>query len=392
MSGRAWARLALDAAAGSWIVALTYSVATWMGYPVPLWLPVLAFALTALARRVSLRLGIAALCLCSAGAAFVGGWPPSWVAALAALASAYRAQTLPRVAPHGALRAQTALGMAVLLLLNVWRLMQGTPPAATLLLPSAVLVAAGLFGLPYVHSLDALGPGLEQAAARPGLRLGGLILVLSAGFGVLVELLRLLTGAGVFSSALAAIFGLVSFVLTPVVRLVFAVFPSALKNRVQTPGKATAPHVPKPAPLTPNFIFWERFTEAAIFLLVVSGIIYFLYRHQTKEREESGQRNALEAGEGAHFERILGPRRGPLDFGSGARGRVRAAVGRHVLRESLRPSQTARQVAQREGWPNEVLDAYERARYRFSAPFEEHEAATFLARFRGWLQERRKKG
>ena len=137
--------------------------------------------------------------------------------------------------------------------------------------------------------------------------------------------------------------------------------------------------------------FWERFAEASIFLLVVSGIIYFLYRHQTKEREESGQRNALEAGEEAHFERILGLRRGPLDFGSGARGRVRAAVGRHVLKESMHPSQTARQVAQREGWPNEVLDAYERARYRFSAPFEEHEAATFLARFRGWLQERRKK-
>ncbi|MDA8345079.1 MAG: hypothetical protein M0Z66_06310 [Thermaerobacter sp.] len=405
MSRRTWARLFLDAAAGSWIVALSYAIpAALMHIVVPMWLPALAFIITAIGRRISQKVGMAALIVSCFGGALAGGLPAFAASSLvhiflglfAALAAAYVAQSLPRSAPYYALRQQFSIGMIVLLLVNIFRLIQGTPSAYTMVLPAAVLIAAGLFGLPYVHSLDALGEGQDVLApARPGLRLGGLILLVSVGFGLLIEGIRLLYLGGAISALLSALFQAVS----PLLSLIFSLFALFIPHtRLKAhPQKAnTQVKVPPPKhfhvhPASPQFAFWLHFAVAAIFTLAIAGVIYYLYARQRRELEESGQVNAPGATEAVAFQRIGRLGRGRLDFGSGARGKVRAAVGRHVLHETVRPSETARRVAQREGWPEDALAAYERARYQLQVPFEEHHAAQFLQRFNEWRQARRRR-
>ncbi len=106
MRGRFWAQIALDLAAGSWVVAIVVGLSAWTRMAIPPWLPVAAYILTAAGSRGSRRIGIATLVLVSAAATLAGGAAGPFANLLAAAAAGYRACSLPPSATHEALRAE----------------------------------------------------------------------------------------------------------------------------------------------------------------------------------------------------------------------------------------------------------------------------------------------
>ena len=205
--------------------------------------------------------------------------------------------------------------------------------------------------------------------------------------------MRLLFLGGLWSLLLAYL----PYVLYPIIALFFFLGDNTIgkiphrhvKSQPSTP-KAKPGQMLSPRPVTPQMALALHIAEAVLLLALAGVIIYFIRRRLLRETEEEhGVQNPLAAGETLGIRRLLRAARGPLDYGAGARGRVRAAVGRHVVRTDLEPSETARSVAQREQWPDEALSAYERARYRLQRPFGDEDASRFVQRFAQWLRSRR---
>ncbi len=389
MSARILPRLILDVAAAGWVVALSFSASFWLGDPMPLWLPIAAFGLTALARRASQAAGIVALVLACGLGTFTLGRPDA-LAFLVALAAAYRAVSLPQTAPYWALRSEFSLGLTAVLIVAILRLALGSPPAYALALPAAAVVLSGLLGLPYVHSVDALGADQGTKVASSGLRLGGLILGASALLGLLVEGVRLLYLGG----HLGFLSTLVYWISYPFVFLFFWAF-TPVAQRLQVRGRPAGPpghaqHLPKPTPLSPHALLMLRIGEVLLLALLGAAVLYLVYRRQRRLAMELGEPNATGAA-GLSISRLLPRARRAADYGTGARARVRAAVGHHVERTDLPPHETARRLAAREQWPEAELEAYERARYRLRATFGDEEASHFLQRFTAWRRARRRR-
>ncbi len=389
MSPRALARLILDATALAWLAAVSYGVSGLFGDPVPLWLPLLAYILTALPRRVSQRLGILGMVVvCVLGALAEGR--PDPMAFLVSAAVSYRALTTQKDGAYWALRTEFILSIWLVIAVAILGT-SGSPPTGLLVLPALLVVAAGLFGLPFVHSLDAAGHA-GSPAARSGQRLGALILGASAVFSLLIEGLRLLYLGG----QLAIIGTIAYYVYYPFMLLFFWLgelllghfrYPKrhGATTKIKSPGALPKPHAP-PA----HALFVLHLSEFLLLLAVGAVIVYLIYRRAAHEESASGELNTPSAAQALSYTGITRRRR-RLSFGEGARGRVRAAVGHHVLPQEIGPAETARRVAQREGWPEEALSAYERARYRLDKPFEDEEASSFLRRFAQWRQARRRR-
>lgn len=392
MSDRFWPRLILDAMAASWVVALIYVITGWLHPAVPLWLPLAAYLLTAVARRRSHKLALWALLTSSLAGSFALGWPPGLFPLAATFAAAFRAQALEPNAPYWALRVEFFRGLVLMLIAVIIRLLAGPPGEAALLLPAAVLVGGGLFGLPYVHGLDAVGGGKDaRRQAVPGMRLGGLIAGASAALGLAVYGVRVLYLAGDLSGLANVLF----IILRPLALLIAAIeqfflafIPKAhvQKQRSIPPrgrldlGKAHA----APAGVT----FGLHLLEALGIVLILALIGFFAYRRLMQVREAMAPANTPSSPGDLVFESAARGGRGRADYGEGARRRVRSAVGRHLKGRQRSRRETARQALEREGWPKELIELYERARYQLRRSFEHHEAEGFLRRFTAWRKRK----
>ncbi len=380
-----WApRLSQHLMAFGWSAALLATLASLIVLPVPFWLLALAYLLPALLRQAAPRLSILAAALVAASSALLVPPTDIFFAALLLLAQSARPLTLSRQPSVTFLRIEQKRGMALLLLVVLMRAAAGRPSAWLIALCAVLYLVGALGGLPLAHSRES--GDAQPSSASHGLRIS---LVIGAGAAVIAAVIgaiRLAAAHHLFDflqPLFAAIFRPIAYVLGLVVQFFIGLL---LRRKPHIPPqkeKHTKPQAPHFAQHTysAGFLHHLEFVLAIAAVLVLALVVYMLYRRlEMQEAEETGDPNAPGPGDDLAREAVR-RRRGAADYGEGARRMVRRTVGIHLHGRPLPPGTTARGWAKSQGWEDELLAAYEHARYGFVEPFPESKARAFVSSF-----------
>ncbi len=376
--------MALQLMAFGWSGALAIAVGDLAHLQVGIWPLALGYLLPAVGRRRSGWLGFPALVLPALIAALLPIVPGSPAAAFLILLPGVRAVTVSREPWLSTLREEHRIGLSVIVLAALVAAAWGEASPWPLALLALIFLVGAWFGLPLAQAAADAGEdpaNLRKAAAT--MRVPAVALGTAAAMALLIaighELLLWLPAAWVKDLlwVLWPFAYLASLVITGVrgtgLRLRFPSLPKG--HRLILPSHdAVAPffaHLIGPA--------------AVLGLLALLALLYHLYRWSLRRADQK----APPPNTPADSHPAIGRTPRQLDFGRGPRGLVRRAVGRHLLHRRLPAGTTVRQVARQEGWPSELLQEYEHARYALRRPYALERARSFVLGFRRHLARRR---
>lgn len=366
-------RLSLHLMAFSWSGAVAVAVLSLRHFPLSFWLLAFAYVLPALGRTRSTAFGMLGFLL-SIVAAALG--TQAWLQPLPTVLMvgvSLRAVTVPTHASLSAMRREYVMGLAALILAAMLRALTSGGICPIALLAVAFLLGA-FTGLPLALSQAVTVSEDTLAEALPGLRFSGAILLFAGILSGLVGLGHFL----VQRHALGWIGNLI-WILWPLA-YVASLFTSVLRNLIPSHLRPPPPILKMPSGPARHYLaegVLQQLVLPGIAFVILAGLLILLYvvwrRMETCEDQAVPQKNAARLA----TDTLVTPRQS-RDYGEGPRRMVRRAVARHIQPKKVRSSTTARQIAKREGWPEEMLLSYEHARYAFNRSFDKTEARAFL--------------
>ncbi len=351
---------------------------------VPLDLLALSYLLPTLARRRSYRLGLIGLLLSPLVLVLDPTLLNQPAAVLLPLGVGLRAATLPRQATSWTLRVENRIGLVAFVL---GALLEGALTRASgwpLALLAFAFVVSAFISLPLAQSRSS---GSKQAELLRSIGLGALTVAVASAIASAIELAHVLA-THIPSAWLRGLLWL----LWP-----FAYVASLVISRVRETGvRLRFPGMPRPhhslakATHSAAALFVQHLITisfVALGVLIVTGVALLAYRRAHVRVDTELSDPNLPVGSIAVVRDL--PLQN-LDLGHGPRRMVRLAVAHHVRPRSLPPGMTARRLAMREAWPEQLLRDYERARYALKGSFSLDEARAFVGGFARHLGRRHK--
>ena len=366
-----------------WSAAVIVTLTALIRQPLPPVLLVLAYLLPALLRPRSPGLGVAAAVVVAAASALFVPLADVFFTVLFLLAQSARPLTLSRHPTVTFLRQEQRRGLALILLTVLVRAVAGRPDIWLLALLVLVYLAGALVGLPLAHSQEASAGSLTEA--KPGLQTGLVIGGAAAVLAAIIGAVHLAVQAHAFDF-LGPVFAWLFQPIAYVVGYIVQFFVGALLgHRAHLPPQQKQSARPGPLHI-PHHHYSHAFMQhleiavIAIAVILVATIIYWLYRRQ--QVREAADLQDPNAPAGGTLERGAAPRpRRGEDYGEGARRIVRRTVGLHLRGQAIPPGMTVRGYGRDRGWDEDLIQAYEHARYGFVDPFPESKAHAFVAGF-----------